>query len=154
MGDFDTFQRNMSKRAKNVSLNADQVVRKCALAVDGAVVIATPVDTGRARANWQVELNAPAQGTREPFSEGKEGSTGGANARAAIEEGKKTIADYKGDAPNASIHITNNLAYIGRLNDGYSAQAPSGFVEKAVMVGVNAIKRFAGKIAVMNVIRE
>lgn len=140
MGIFDTFNKNMRQRAKNVSLNADQIVRKCALAIDGAVVIATPVDTGRARSNWQVENNGPNPTTIQPYSPGREGSTGGANSRAAIEQGKAKIAAYKGSASGGSIHITNNLSYIGRLNNGSSKQAPAGFVEKAMLIGINAIK--------------
>ncbi len=140
-GDFDKFTRNMKTLANRIADNADRLVRKTALAVDGTVVLATPVDTGRARSNWQVELNAPAEGTIEPYSEGKEGSTAGANSRAAIDQGKKTIADYKGgEGGSREIHITNNLPYIGRLNEGSSAQAPSGFVERAVMVGVDAVR--------------
>jgi hypothetical protein len=135
------FNRNMRRLGSNVAKNADALVRKCALAVDATVVLATPVDTGRARSNWQVELNAPAEGAREAYSPGKGRSTEGANTRAAIEQGKQVIATYnKGSSRDRSIHITNNLPYIGKLNDGHSAQAPAGFVEKAVMVGVNAIK--------------
>lgn len=111
---------------KRIEQNADALTRKVALAVDAAVVIATPVDTGRARANWQVNLGQPVSGTREASDK---------SGQAAIAEGQATIAQYKGDS---SIHITNNLPYIGRLNDGWSAQAPAGFVEKAVLIGVAA----------------
>lgn len=121
----------MRRLASGIDPAVDQVVRKCALAVDATVVLATPVDTGRARANWQVELNGPAQGTTTKVS------PSGAESIAAA---KSKIAQYKGTAPNAAIHITNNLPYIGKLNDGYSAQAPAGYVEKAVMVGIAAIK--------------
>lgn len=146
MSTFGKFNDNMSRRGRNVSLNADQIVRKCALAVDGAVVISTPVDTGRARSNWQVEVNQPKTNEIPPYSPGKEGSTGGPNARAAIEQGKAAIARYKGGSADAALYLTNNLAYIGKLNDGSSAQAPAGFVEKATMVGINAIRRDAGQI--------
>lgn len=142
--DFSRWARQLGDR---VEKNADHLVRTCALAIDGAVVIATPVDTGRARANWQVQLDNPATSTREPFSPGHEGSTGGDNARAAIEEGKGVIASYKGGRPNACIHITNNLPYIGRLNDGWSAQAPAAFVEKGIMVGVKAIRNAGGIVS-------
>jgi hypothetical protein len=127
--------------------NADTLVRRCALATDATVVLATPVDTGRARSNWQVECNSPAQGVIEPLTTVQKGhrGSGGAVARAAIEKGKEKIAQYKGGTPQAAIYITNNLPYIGALNDGHSAQAPSGFVERAVMVGINAVHSAAGR---------
>lgn len=145
MADLRKFAGNMEKVSKTISKNVDRTVRRCALAIDATVVLATPVDTGRARSNWQVELGHSIDTTREPYSEGSEGSTAGPNARAAIEQGRTAIAAYKANGTNASIHITNNLSYIGKLNDGHSAQAPAGFVEEAVMVGVNAV-RSAGSI--------
>ncbi len=135
MADLRQFAGRIRVIGQRIEQNADAMVRKVALAVDSAVVIGTPVDTGRARSNWQVNIGSPADGTREAYSEGKDGSTGGANAQAAIDQGKAEIGKYRG---GSSIHITNNLPYIGRLNDGWSAQAPAGFVEKAVLVGVAA----------------
>lgn len=117
----------MRKAGQAIVDNANRLTRRAALAVDAAVVLATPVDTGRARANWQVELGAPASGTVDPEDQ---------SGQAAIDKGKAQIEQYKG---GSSINITNNLPYIERLNDGWSAQAPAGFVEKAVMVGVDAI---------------
>lgn len=138
--DISQFAAWAKRMGQRVERNADRLARRCALAVDGAVVIATPVDTGRARSNWIVNLDSANTTTREPYSPGQDGATGGANARSAIEQGSAEIARYRGGHVNAAIHITNNLAYIGRLNNGHSAQAPAGFVEKAVMVGVDAIR--------------
>ncbi len=140
MADLRQFAGRIRVMGKRLEENADTLVRKTALAVDAAVVIATPVDEGRARSNWQVNTDAPAEGVIEAYEPGKEGSTGGANTRAALEQGKKAVSDYKGGRPGSAIHITNNLPYIKPLNDGSSAQAPSGFVEKGVLVGVAAVQ--------------
>lgn len=134
------FARRMRKLGENVEKNANAAVRKAALAIDTTVVLSTPVDTGRARSNWQVSLNAPAQGTLPAYKPGSAGDTGAANTQAAIQQGATAIAAQR---PGDEVHITNNLPYIGRLNDGWSAQAPAGFVEKAILVGVDAIKDFA-----------
>lgn len=124
----------LNKAGANVTANADRLVRRCALATDAAVVIATPVDTGRARSNWQVELGQAAQGVVDvPDKSGQ----------SAISQGKRVIDTYKS---GTSINLTNNLPYIERLNDGWSAQAPAGFVEKAVQVGVNAVAAEAANI--------
>lgn len=139
--DLKDFSKWTKKTAINVEQNSDKLVRTCALAVDATVVLATPVDTGRARSNWQVNLNDAAKGTIPPHVPGKGLGIGeGANAREAIAQGSKTIAQYKGGSVAAEIHITNNLSYIGRLNNGWSGQAPAGFVEKAVNVGADAIR--------------
>ncbi len=139
MSDFRDLERFLERLGQQVGQNADRMVRRVALAVDAAVVLATPVDTGRARANWQVEVNRPITATREPYVPGTGGSAGSANAQAAIEQGKSAVARYRGGLLDASVHITNNLPYIGRLNEGSSAQAPAAFVEKAVAVGVQAV---------------
>lgn len=130
MADLRGFARRMGILGERVESNADRIVRKVALVVDAAVVLQTPVDTGRARVNWQVELGGPAGGTLPA-------PQGGNAAQVAIDAGKATIAQHKS---GQAIHITNNLPYIGRLNDGSSAQAPAGFVETAIHQGVAAVR--------------
>lgn len=124
----------LQKAGTSVAANADRLVRRCALATDAAVVIATPVDTGRARSNWQVELGQAASGTLDTTDKSGQG---------AISQGKQVIDTYKS---GSSINITNNLPYIERLNNGWSAQAPAGFVERAVQIGVAAVASEAANI--------
>lgn len=102
------------------------------------MVLATPVDKGRARSNWLVELDAPRRDTIEPYVPGEGGNTGGANASAALAQGGAVIGGYNGDH-NTAIVISNNLPYIGPLNAGSSRQAPAGFVEKAVQAAVKQV---------------
>lgn len=132
------FQKRMTQLGILVSRNADKQFRATALAIDSALVISTPVDTGTARSNWQVGSPGPITSVRSAYTPGAEGSTGGANARAAIEQAKAVIGTAKD-----TIHITNNLTYIEPLNEGSSAQAPAGFIEAAVEVGRTEARRFA-----------
>lgn len=136
MSDLNGFEKRMKLIAKGVSNETDRLVRKVALAVDASVVLATPVDTGRARSNWIVNLGTASSGVIEPRNPGLGGSTAGPNARDAIEQGKAVVATYKA---GQEIHITNNLDYIKKLNEGSSAQAPDGFIEEAVQAGVKTI---------------
>lgn len=62
-----------------------------------------------------------------------------ANAAAAIEAADKVIETFD-IGKNAEIHITNNLPYIGALNDGHSKQAPADFVRIAVMDGLATVR--------------
>lgn len=130
----------MRATGRDVEENAARLKREVALAVDVEVVLGTPVDTGRARSNWQVELNGPAQGTVETLGGVRKGfkGSGGAVAQRSIEKAKARIEQA---GPEVAIHITNNLSYIGRLNEGWSAQAPAGFVETAVLNGAARVKR-------------
>lgn len=139
--DLRGFGRKMQVTGKDVVDNTDRLIRKVAVAVDHAVVLGTPVDTGRARSNWQASLDRPAEGTVAPLTgvnKGHKGS-GTAVARASIARAESVIAGYNGDK-NSAIHLTNNLPYIGRLNDGWSAQAPAGFVEAAVHAGASVVR--------------
>lgn len=139
MAGLSQFSSRMARIAARVPEQADKAVRKAALACDQAIVMATPVDTGRARSNWIASLDVAAGDEIEAYSPGEEGSTSGPNAQAALDQAQGVIAGYDGDR-NASIHITNNLPYIGPLNDGHSAQAPAGFVSTGVQAGVAAAK--------------
>lgn len=134
-----TFSKRMRRRAQNVERNVDQMTRQTALAIHATVVMATPVDTGRARSNWHIGLGAPPDaGNEEPFVPGGEGgSNGAANAQMSIAAAKAAVSDRR---PGQAIFISNNLPYIGRLNEGWSAQAPAGFVEKAVANGVETVR--------------
>lgn len=135
--DLKRFAVRIRQLGGNVERNATALVRKVALSVDSTVVMSTPVDTGRARSNWQVELGKPARGVIDAHVPGAEGSTAGPNAQISLALGAAAIATYKG---GETIHLTNNLPYIGALNRGHSAQAPAGFVESAVLDGVAQVR--------------
>lgn len=134
MAEMKDLKGVLQKAGEAIAANTDRLVRRCGLAVDAAVVIATPVDTGRARSNWQVEIGQAADGVVDAIDKSGQG---------AITAGARTIQSYRN---GSSINITNNLPYIERLNDGWSAQAPAGFVERAVQVGVDAVASEAAKI--------
>lgn len=139
MASLSDFAKRMTRLGSTIEDNADQVVRKAVLAVDQAVVLATPVDKGRARSNWVAELDTAFSGEVEPYVPGEGGSTGGANAQAAMNQAAATAAKYDGDR-HSEVHITNNLPYIQALNDGHSAQAPADFVGEAIQAGAAAVR--------------
>ncbi len=139
MASLKDFDKRMQVYGKRVETNAPAAVRRIALAVDRGVVTQTPVDTSRARSNWVVSLNSPVNATRDPYSPGTDGSTAGASTQAALDQGARTIEGYRG---GGSIWIVNNVDYINKLNAGSSAQAPAGFVEKAVQAGMRSVADF------------
>lgn len=134
---FSNLTRRLNQIANNVDRNSDTLVRRVALSVDSVVVVATPVDTGRARSNWQVEIGSMPTSTIEPYSPGTAGSTAGANSQAAIDQAAAKIALHR---TGQEIHVTNNLDYIGDLNSGKSPQAPPSYVQEAIAIGVSRIR--------------
>lgn len=111
---------------------------KVALTVVGDLSYKTPVDTSKALSNWVVTLGGPNVGIIPPNFPGIKGSSQGASAAEALAKAKAILANKK---PGQSIFITNNLPYIRRLNDGYSRQAPAGFVERAVLIGRKQVEK-------------
>lgn len=138
MAGLDDFSRQIRRRGRQVEEGANRIKREVALIADRELVLETPVDTGRARSNWIVSLQAPVLAEREPYAPGEGlGKSERANAQAAIEQGISRITVAM---PGQTIFISNNVSYIGRLNDGWSAQAPSGFVQGAVMRAVGSVR--------------
>ena len=136
---LDQFDGKLREFKIEVKDNAEKMVRRVAFAVDKAVVMASPVDTGRFRANWQVTLNVPATGTVGHIP-GRKGSTGGANAAAQMAQLAQVTSNYSLES-SGIIWIVNNLEYGPALNNGHSKQAPKNFVSKAVQAGINEAKR-------------
>lgn len=117
---------------RDIEATADRLVRALALEAAGRLVKRTPVDTARARNNWNLATGAPDTDTSRPGTRsGKSGLkrapgiTSSAGLQ-AIERARKSLIDvHMGDV----IYITNSLPYIGPLNDGHSQQAPAGWIE-------------------------
>lgn len=124
------FARRMKIVADAVKRNTVLVVKRAAIAADQAAVLATPVDTGRLRANWLVSIGIPDSG-EVTFSKGKEGSTKGAVANEALSRARDTIGTYK--LGMGGIYISNNVSYAYLIDAGRSEQAPKGMTARAIL---------------------
>lgn len=112
--------------AKTVKADHRTTCVRAGLEILSRVVLSTPVDTGRARGNWQTDTGSIPAGETDTLDP---------SGAATISDGSATISR----APLfPKIHIANNLPYIGALNYGkppgtqHSKQAPLHFVELAV----------------------
>lgn len=135
------FEEQIRRFADKAEAKANRVVRSACLDLFSKIVTRTPVDTGRARANWQIELDAmpPAQtiNDRNNPPDDKDDT-----ARRKIDE----ITDRIGDVDKATrtICLANNLAYIKALEYGHSQkQAPNGMVRISVAEWDNIVKTLA-----------
>lgn len=145
MASLAQFSRNIRKRGSQIENAGTRFTKAVAKRALRALVAATPVDTGRARSNWRVGIGAPTRAEIEPYSPGKKlGINERANASATIAAGLARIDSVRGVSGRGgglktAIYINNNTPYIGNLpngkglNDGYSKQAPPGFIELALM---------------------
>lgn len=108
----------------------EQVVVRLSLNVTAELIETTPVDTGWARANW-----VPAIGVSPVGPSVSNPDPGQVTSRQAAQAlGQAQVLSYK--LGQGSVFISNNVPYIGRLNDGSSSQAPSGFIQAAIRRGV------------------
>lgn len=103
--------------------DASKEIRRLGVLIDQAVVVATPFDTGRAKSNWLMGIYTPP--TRQNHNDFD--VSGSYSLALAAEVAKEYPTDSLPD-----LWIVNNLPYIGRLNDGWSAQAGKKFVETAI----------------------
>jgi hypothetical protein len=109
----------------------EQLLRVTVLETDSRLKQASPVDTGRFRASWQVGENAAPGGQVGP------GDYGSTPALQRIGYSQERVGNVY------SVH--NNLPYAERLAQGWSQQAPAGWVQGIAkdmqqFVRVNAAK--------------
>jgi hypothetical protein len=109
------FTADLTRFLQHTDGNIDKAHRMAVVLVAQGTVLGSPVDTGRFRANWQFGKVLP-QGTVSSVD------TSGA-ATIARMAGQVTSVKAGGE-----VWIVNNLPYAGRLEYGYSQQAPSGMV--------------------------
>lgn len=58
MTNISKFSKRMDALGKRLIRNTDKLMRATILSVNSAVVLATPVDTGRARSNWRTKAGS------------------------------------------------------------------------------------------------
>ena len=59
MASLKTFARRIRALGQQVEIGSDRLVRETAVVINQSVVTATPVQFGRARANWQANIGSP-----------------------------------------------------------------------------------------------
>lgn len=114
-----SFASDMEAYAKKAGASLEETSRAIVLELFGSVIKDTPVDTGRAKGNWQTTIGAPASGTVDRLGESE-----------AIAEVSQQTASF---GTGKVIYLSNNLPYIYRLEyDGWSQQAPGGMLRKNI----------------------
>jgi hypothetical protein len=141
-----SFEDDLRKFERKTTRKLTQVGRKVALELFKRVIYKTPVDSGRARANWQVTIGAQASGTVEI-----DDKSGGATM-------SKATAASAGFKAGDTIYLTNNLPYIRKLEEGgypdgpktvggFSRQAPAGMVALTVQEFAQVVNQISVEIS-------
>ena len=125
------FADDVKRFALDVRGQNDKVVRTATLELFSGIIKSTPVDTGRARGNWQTSVGQPQGGTLE--------RTG---MEAALAEVQATVPEGAGQL----VYLSNNLPYIERLENGWSQQAPIGMVR----INVDRVRQMLATLAARN----
>lgn len=104
--------------AKRTKARVEDVARSATHRLFRSVVLRSPIDTGRFRANWNVSFGAPDYTTTPSTDE----------SRGLTEVGKALRMPVGG-----VVYLSNGLPYGRRLEHGWSRQAPSGMVRLSVV---------------------
>jgi hypothetical protein len=111
------FSNDIEKFKNKALAKANLVSQNIISGVADEVIFNTPVDTGRARANWQLGVEkVPTKIFENSFD---------ADGNATANKLKSLIPE---NVLGLSIYIANNLPYIHELENGKSKQAPVGMV--------------------------
>lgn len=123
-----TFEQQIAAFIKKAKENPEKLSRQVSIKLFSAVILATPVDTGRLRMNWQAAGDSPASGNVSGTD-----TSGGLAIRNTI--------NFVNNDPNWKVFtLANNLPYAQKIEyggypgngpntiGGYSKQAPAGMV--------------------------
>jgi hypothetical protein len=144
------FDDNLNKILKKAKGNASAIARKVALELYTKVVVKSPVDSGRLRGNWNVGINA-INGAEYEADVSKLGAI---PSGSGMVRSMSALSAFKiGDV----IYVTNNMPYVYKLEyglynngaktvNGYSTQAPQGFVRITYKEVVSDLENISRKV--------
>lgn len=128
-----SFAQKMRAFADDIPKQLNEIKKAAVAEIVLTIVPATPVRTGQARSGYFTTVTSPNLSSLPfgPFT--KDGYQ-------SIERMRQATRIVR---PGQTMHITNNLPYIGRLNEGYSFQAPAQFTRIATAKAIGIVRRQA-----------
>lgn len=135
--DLAYLARRMKDLANTVEANGPKLVTAIVTNLGPTLIYSTPVDTSRARINWQPSIGSVPSDVLFPYPDKPPAADYG--GKTAVSNILSLANKFKGGTYFA---ITNNLDYIQDLNNGTSAQAPAAFVEQSIAMAMRAVEKF------------
>lgn len=115
-----SFESDVTEWIAKTKGGAQTVIKATILDLSQGIIRGTPVDTGRARANWIPSVGSPDTAVTAEIDKSGDKSLG-------------AVAVEVNYAYGDIFYLTNSLPYIKRLEyDAWSQQAPGGFVRLSV----------------------
>jgi hypothetical protein len=129
-----SFSNDLKKFRLKIEKGDDELIQGVEIALFSAVIMDTPVLSGRLRGNWQASFDTPAEGTPDDID--KPGS-------ATINKMSTKVQSQPG---GRLTYLANNLPYAVPIEYGLSTgKAPEGMVRKNVVRFQNIVDREAKK---------
>lgn len=121
---------NVMRYIKTKKEHAPKLMRMFMFEFYRQITLSTPVDTGRARWGWNCSIGRPDM-TNPP--EGKYTLDAG-----------RAVETFSISAVNGkdTLYVANAVPYIGKLNEGWSRQAPARFVELSFETAFNKLRKY------------
>lgn len=132
-----SFTLDVKAFCEKAKKNPEIVMRQVSMKLFSAIILASPVDTGRFRNNW-FAATGPIPSNETTTYAGKQGT-------AAINRASKVIGESRGMGWT-ELTLTNNLPYAQRLEYGWSKQAPQGIVRVNVARFNTLLEQEAAKV--------
>jgi hypothetical protein len=129
------FTLALSQYAAKAKENADAAVRGVVLTIQSRLVIRSPVDTGRFRANWRYGVGTAPEGVIETTGTTENPTPGAAPPDLVPGEGAGRVH-----------YLVNNLPYAWALERGHSSQAPTGLVALTAIEFQSITDTVAGEV--------
>jgi hypothetical protein len=118
MAGNDKFRSDIKRFIAKSNSGLNNYAKAVVMGIDKSVVLKSPVDTGRFRANWNVGIGSIDSNTSEATD---------ASGASAISRAQMELHSIK--INGQTIYVTNSLPYAYRLEyEGWSSQSPQGMV--------------------------
>ena len=137
MAEPQIFALQLSQMIEKAKTAPEKVVRRAVLDIAERVIVRSPVDTGRFKANWNIAFGKIDTLTTTSTD------AGGSKTLALIKVQLNGWSEKSGD-----IFLTNSLPYAIPLEEGHSkAQAPMGMVKITVTEFQTFIQAAAAEVS-------
>lgn len=117
-----SFELQMKEFENMTAEKSELLFKKVCFDLSNSIIMDTAVDSGRARGNWQPDINSIQNDVLE--IEDKSGNA--TVAKVVVQTNNLKLGQY--------FTLTNNLPYILRLEYGWSKKSPNG------MLGINVMR--------------
>ncbi|MGY6271008.1 HK97 gp10 family phage protein [Achromobacter denitrificans] len=115
-----SFAADIAKFVERAKGNVDTATRQATVLLAQGVILKSPVDTGRFRANWQFSASGIQRATSVAVDRGGQVTL------------NRLVAEIQRTGAGGVTYLSNSLPYAVRLENGWSKQAPQGMVRLTV----------------------